>query len=482
MLENIKRNYTSVNQESEVKYSSAVIIERLKKAENYLNLYDAVALNKGILAWSEIADLPPISDEITYFIPASGAASRLFAFLYEKNHPDIEIFFTHLEKFAFFNLLKQSAKNLDINFQKMCQEQDVTTLLTLLSHEPSSFLSQLKGMVPFHYQTNRHQIETAFDAQIEEILLLDQTINLHFSLSQQKLVEVMHFFQQKKIELQKKSDKKIKISWSVQDPATEVPMLDLQTHLPVSTTEGALALRPAGHGALLENLNQIDTNFIYIKNIDNVVAEPFRKQMTVVKNALLSKLKAIVQQTHIFLRKLEHYFSEELKSDLQFFLQPFVHPDFIFPENKEFYINFLNRPIRVCGMVLAKGQKGGGPFWVKNSQNWIQLQIVETPQIELKNPQQKQLLEASTYFNPVHVAGYIKDFKGKKFYLPDYVDSDTFFISEKSVKNQKIRIYEQPGLWNGSMSNWLTLFVEVPEESFNAVKKINDLLNTRHQI
>ena len=265
-------------------------------------------------------------------------------------------------------------------------------------------------------------------------------------------------------------------------------MLDIERQSAVYTADGEIILRPAGHGALLKNLNELDTDIVYIKNIDNVVVYPYRSSIVRAKQIVLGTLFDVMEKTHYFLGILSDYLSKNNQISQDFptglidFMRLFVHPSFVFPKELDFYFHFLNRPIRVCGMVQQKGEKGGGPFWAKDVHGHVSLQIVETAQVNLTDPDQANIFHNSVYFNPVHIAACIKDFKGVPFDLFQYADLETAFISTKNIQGQNVRIYEYPGLWNGCMSDWLTLFIEISSDSFNPVKTVNDLLKEKHQL
>ena len=251
---------------------------------------------------------------------------------------------------------------------------------------------------------------------------------------------------------------------------------------------GRLIFRPGGHGALIENLNQLDADVIFVKNIDNVILHN-NESIALYKKALGGILLEIQQQVFEFLEKIENktFGEEQVQEVVTFFKERFhreAKEDFNLKnlqEKIELIKIALDRPIRICGMVKNEGEPGGGPFWVRNENGEVSLQIVESSQIDLNNANQSQIFEASTHFNPVDLVCGTKDYKGQKFDLSQFVDHNSGFIVEKAILGKKLKAYELPGLWNGAMANWLTIFVQVPLITFNPVKTVNDLLKTAHQ-
>jgi hypothetical protein len=249
-----------------------------------------------------------------------------------------------------------------------------------------------------------------------------------------------------------------------------------------------LVFRPGGHGALIENLNNLDADIIFIKNIDNIIQNNVEKT-ALYKKGLAGVLIELQQQTFTYLReietqKVEHENIDEIILFLKEKLNTKISDDFhaFSFENKLSKIKeALNRPIRVCGMVKNEGEPGGGPFWVRDEKGNLSLQIVESSQVDLTNTHQHKILDSATHFNPVDLVCGIKNYKNEKFDLTQFVDHNTGFIVEKTILDKKIKAYELPGLWNGAMAKWLTVFVQVPLLTFNPVKTVNDLLKPAHQ-
>jgi hypothetical protein len=251
---------------------------------------------------------------------------------------------------------------------------------------------------------------------------------------------------------------------------------------------GQLVFRPGGHGALIENLNNLDADVIFIKNIDNVLHDN-NEQIALYKKALAGILVELQTQVFSYLRLLKtNSITEEQIAEILVFLEAKLNvemdTDFgtLAADIKiEFAKNALNRPIRVCGMVKNEGEPGGGPFWVRNENDRISLQIVESSQVDLESEDQAKILASSTHFNPVDLVCGINNYKNEKFDLKEFVNYNSGFIVEKNIAGKSIKAYELPGLWNGAMANWLTVFVEVPLITFNPVKMVNDLLKQAHQ-
>jgi hypothetical protein len=250
---------------------------------------------------------------------------------------------------------------------------------------------------------------------------------------------------------------------------------------PYRDSDGRLVFRPAGHGALLENLNDVNADIVFIKNIDNVIAEEYVETIAQYKKVLAGKLLLLQDKIFAYLEQLrEENPNEELVSEVRSFMWNELYIKDVTDSPLQL-ATLLNRPIRVCGMVKNTGAVGGGPFWVIDSDGVQSLQIVEAAQIDNKDASQRSVLHEATHFNPVDVVCGLRDFMGNKFDLTSFTDPNTGFISIKDIDGEPIKALELPGLWNGGMSNWNTVFVEVPLITFNPVKTVNDLLHKEHQ-
>ena len=279
------------------------------------------------------------------------------------------------------------------------------------------------------------------------------------------------------------------ISFSYQQESTDTIAVTLDDK-PFREDDGTLLFRPSGHGALLKNLDTLDADIIFVKNIDNVVVKQYKEEVAKYKKVLAGILLDVQEKTYKYLKDLEaNEISEDHLTTIAEFLtrQLNVRISEEFEKYSEKYkIEYLreklNRPVRVCGMVKNEGEPGGGPFWVKDQNSNISLQIVESAQINQKNKEQKNILKNATHFNPVDLVCGVRNYRGEKFNLEDFVDHKAAFITMKTKVGKDLKALELPGLWNGSMAFWNTIFVEVPIITFNPVKTVNDLLKDMHQI
>ena len=276
------------------------------------------------------------------------------------------------------------------------------------------------------------------------------------------------------------------MSYSYQNKSTDSIAVDLDDKL-LRDANGALVFRPGGHGALIQNLNDLDADIIFVKNIDNVIHN-HSDRIALYKNALAGILLELQQQIFTYLHLIE---SKELTEKEIEAICSFMNlklnikvalSSLPLSEKLQYLKTTLNRPIRVCGMVKNEGEPGGGPFWVLDKNGTVSLQIVESSQVDLNNKDQKNILNASTHFNPVDLVCGVKNYRNEKFNLVQFVDTNAGFIVEKNIFGKNIKSYELPGLWNGAMANWISIFVEVPLVTFNPVKTVNDLLKPGHQI
>ncbi len=436
---------------------------------------------------------------ILKFVPASGAATRMFKDLFSfinadqpkqeelKKSGPINKFLAHIKYFAFSKDL-QSICGIDFSDDKAVFENGALIVEKLLLPDGLNYGKYPKGVIQFHNHGDKsttpieeHMIEGALYGQDNEGI-----VNLHFTVSEDH-IELFKRIVDKNISLfEAKYDVKYNISYSTQKSYTDTIAVN-PDNTPFRLDNDQLLFRPAGHGALIENLNDLDADIIFIKNIDNVVPSYRLKDTIQYKEALAGVLYFYQQKIYDFLEAIEN---ETADNDLIDEILDFMQAELfiITPENltsKEAKLNYitskLNRPIRVCGMVKNEGEAGGGPFWGIGKNNEISLQVVESSQIDLNNNAKKKLLQQSTHFNPVDLICCTKNYVGKKFNLLDYVDPKTGFISNKSLNGKELKALELPGLWNGAMSDWTTLFVEVPISTFNPVKTVNDLLRVQHQ-
>ena len=420
---------------------------------------------------------------IVKFVPASGAATRMFkemfAFLADGQQTrSVEEVVTHIDRFAFGDSLKQAAG----------KTADAHRLIeTMLSPQGLGYGSAPKALVLFHRYDEGNR--TALEEHLCEGALYaagkDGQVNIHFTVSPEHQGAFEARVRETLPRYEARYGVRYQVSYSCQRPSTDTIAVGPDNE-PFREEDGSLLLRPAGHGALLENLNDIEADLIFIKNIDNVTTDERKADTVCYKEVLAGQLLALQAACFDYLKQLEentvddptfHEIVRFVEQQLCLRL-PDSFPGLTPEEKRRWLIDRLDRPIRVCGMVRNEGEPGGGPYWVKEPDGSQSLQIAESSQIA---PEQKGLMAAATHFNPVDLVCSTRNRHGRKFDLSRYVDPQTGFISEKSKNGRPLKALERPGLWNGSMARWNTVFVEVPGTVFSPVKTINDLLRPEHQ-
>ena len=469
-------------------------IENFKTGFPYLNVIKAATIDDGMirLGDAKAAKLAKDFDDQAFnlkllkFVPASGAASRMFKSLFaaleeDKIDKSVNEFLERLQEFAFYNNLSKLVGSEIADYK--------TVLKYLLTDAGLDYGSLPKGLLEFHKYGKKtrtpaeeHLVEGAKYANS------NGKVNLHFTVSPEHQSKFNALIDSVLVEYEEKYGVKYSISFSEQKPSTDTIAVNLD-NTPFRNANGDLLFRPAGHGALLENLNDQDADVVFIKNIDNVVPDNLKKQTVIYKKALASLLLSYQEAIFAFLKmidgvKMNEVDVEEMAAFLEnelCILPPDGFDDLSLEEQIEYCRTKLNRPLRICGMVQNVGEPGGGPFWAKNVDGSTSLQVVESAQIDLKNLQQKEIFEKATHFNPVDLICTMKDYKGQKFNLLNFRDPKTGFNTQKSQSGKDLKAQELPGLWNGAMANWNTLFVEVPLITFNPVKTVNDLLRPEHQ-
>ncbi|UII25657.1 DUF4301 family protein [Fulvivirga maritima] len=483
-------------------------IENFKNGFPYLDIQASATIEDGILQLTDSKlshylgqyEQDASSKKIVKFVPASGAASRmfksLFAFL-ESDDDDIENddfvkkFITELSSFAFYDELDNTLKKNGSSIEKALERKDYKSIVhALLDPEEGMGYGELpKGLLKFHKYDDevRTPVQEHFVEGAEYAVGKDNTVYLHFTVSP----EHQERFEQHVNEIKKGFEAKygvsFVISFSQQKRSTDTIAVNMDNS-PFIEEDGSILFRPAGHGALLENLNDIDADLIFIKNIDNVVPDRIKKSTTGYKKAIAGVLLDVQSKVFEALEKLDAGVNEDLLESLgQLFegqlniKRPDGFTEFSLQEKVSYYRNKLDRPIRVCGMVENTGEPGGGPFWVKDEDGSLALQIGETAQLNLDEPKYEKIFKESSHFNPTDLVCGVRNYKGEKFDLLKYRDPKTGFITKKSKNGKELKAQELPGLWNGSMADWNTILVEVPLITFNPVKTINDLLREQHQ-
>lgn len=482
-------------------------LKMLKEGFPFLKIEGPATLGNGIVKVTDDIEARSIdiwekyltSDaRILKFVPASGAASRmfknLFAFLNgDSDTPDNDFmrdFFDNIENFALFYRLN----HICVTFFKrsvasLIKEKKYKDIVNVLLNTPGLGYGHLpKGLLYFHRVpgTTRTPLEEHISEGASYARTKNNEVHLHFTVSEEHLPLFQARFEEVKSFLQNKYGVKLFASFGLQKPSTDTVAAtpDGEPY----REEGKLFFRPGGHGSLIENLNDLDADVIFIKNIDNVVPDTLRASTVRFKKVIGGILVGTKIKIDEYCRILKAGVPGEaqLKEMFEFLnnvlcithdgaesMTPAQQADFLFAK--------FHRPLRVCGMVKNEGEPGGGPFLCYNADGTVSPQILESTQIDPDNEEAVEMLKNATHFNPVDLVVATKDFEGKKFNLPEYVDEATGFISEKSREGVVIKALERPGLWNGAMSDWNTIFVEVPAETFNPVKTVNDLLRPAHQ-
>lgn len=457
---------------------------------------DACALKNYVQAWE---DYKKEGHVIMKFVPASGAASRMFKNLFEFLGSDNDVpttdfekkFFAEIEHFAFFDDLNEAClKNTGKGIHQLIAANDYKSVVSnLLESAGLNYGSLPKGLLKFHkYEDGartpleEHLVEGALYASSE-----GDKVNVHFTVSPEHRALFEKLVTEKSAEYTRKYNVIYNVSFSEQKPSTDTVAADME-NLPFRDEKGRLVFRPGGHGALIENLNDLNADIVFIKNIDNVVPDRLKADTVTYKQLIAGVLVTLQKKAFDYIRLIDSgkYTHQQIEEIIRFVQQNLCcrNPKIKDLEDGDLVLylkNKLNRPMRVCGMVKNVGEPGGGPFLAYNADGTVSLQILESSQIDMNDPEKKAMFEKGTHFNPVDLVCALRDYKGNSFDLLKYVDKATGFISYKSKNGKELKALELPGLWNGSMSDWNTVFVEVPLTTFNPVKTVNDLLREQHQ-
>ncbi len=482
-------------------------LEEFKTGFPFLKIEAAAGIGQGIIRLDEDARNSYVNEwnnykkeghKIVKFVPASGAASRMFkdmfAFLdapYDvPTTPFEKQYFDNIEKFAFYDALNaKCVENCGKDIKTLIGENNYKAVVAnMLKKEGLNYGQLPKGMLLFHRYEDGSR--TPMEEHLVEGALYAASngeANVHFTVSH----EHIEFFENKVKEkvdgFAKKYDINYNISFSEQKPSTDTVAANPDNTL-FRNEDGSMLFRPGGHGALIQNLNDIDADVIFIKNIDNVVPDRIKADTVEYKQVIAGVLIDLQKKAFEYLEVLDSgiYNHRKLEEIIRFVQQDLCcrKADIKDLEDAELVIylrNKLNRPMRVCGVVKNVGEPGGGPFLTYNQDGTVSLQILESSQIDKSNEEYMKMFTEGTHFNPVDLVCAVKDYKGQPFDLPKYVDKTTGFISSKSKNGKELKALELPGLWNGAMSDWNTVFVEVPLSTFNPVKTVNDLLREQHQ-
>jgi hypothetical protein len=479
-LENFKKGFPFVNLEKPAVIGDGILQIEESNAIDYVNAFEDYAANASIVK----------------FVPASGAATRMFKDLYDfkssfdssknslEDFPAVKEVIDNIKQFAFYESL------LPLGIENALKENDYLKVVELILEDSGlSYGQSPKATIVFHKYDD--EVRTSFEEHLVEAakycLNDKKEVRLHFTISGNHQEKFSELLKKVKVKYEERFSCTYEIEFSEQKSSTDTVAVYLDNSL-VRDNEGNIVFRPAGHGALIENLNEINADIVFIKNIDNVIHDKYKdityKYKKVLAGILVSVKKKIDSYLNILSKQnFEKSLFEEIKGFCKnnLFLELKDLSSFKDVEDyRDYLLSILNRPIRVCGMVKNEGQPGGGPFWIRRENVELSLQIVESAQVDMRDENQKEIFNNSTHFNPVDLVCLVKNFKGEKFELTDFVDYNTGFITEKSQQAHKIKVQELPGLWNGSMANWISIFVQVPLETFTPVKTINNLLDKGH--
>ena len=454
-IENFRRGFPSLQVVSAASPADGIVVLTAEQAAAYAAKYEG----------------RDASVTVAKFVPASGAATRMFKELFEfvnedKRGKGIDTLLQNIEKFAFYPELKEVVADFS----------DEKAVVSAIIKQGLGYGSLPKGLVTFHSYENgarkaveEHLVEGALYGAA------DGVVRLHFTVSPEHEAAFRALLDEKTSKYETLFGVKYDISFSQQKSSTDTIAVN-PDNTPFRTDSGELLFRPAGHGALLENLNEIDASIIFVKNIDNVTTDALRADTVLYKKALAGLLLELQTETFAQLAALKAG-NADLAAVAEFIQSKLCVK---LPENYDAALleKLLSRPIRVCGMVRNEGEPGGGPFWVANSDGTQTLQIAESSQIAAED---MHLMKDATHFNPVDLVCGVYAADGTKYNLLDYTDPATGFISSKSSGGRDLRAQELPGLWNGAMADWSTIFVDVPISTFSPVKVVQDLLRPQHQ-
>lgn len=487
-------------------------INTFKEGIPFVKLKNAAVIGNGILKFSEAEEKELIQKfdsnvkdlELLKFVPASGAASRMFkalfnflevynpeeeslsVYLKRTNDKDIRVLSEGLERFPFYEkVMERLPDNIETEGKKVYH-----FVSELLGKNGLNYDFYPKGLLPFHkYGT---VAATPFEEHLKEGALYagsNGKAKLHFTISEQHEDMFNAEYQESGSRISKDTGMQYDVDYSFQKSSTDTLAVDMDNK-PFRNEDGTVLFRPGGHGALIENLNEQDADIIFIKNIDNVAVMEDAKAVADSKKVLAGVLLREQKRAFAYAAQLDNgdlsdSDSIEIKSFLQNGLNVRFSDDFdlkSLSDKIELLKNKINRPIRICGMVKNEGEPGGGPFWVKNDKGEVSLQIIESAQIDMQNDQQADIMKNATHFNPVDLVCGIRNYKGEKYDLLKFVDDKQGFITGKTKDGKELKALELPGLWNGAMAFWNTIFVEVPLVTFNPVKSVIDLLKDSHQV
>ena len=464
-------------------------LEMYKKGFPFLDLVAAATPIKGIVQLTvqqqedALRQVESYKGVVEKFVPASGAASRMFKDLFEAGDK-ASVFVEELQQYPFYDTE---------SFADVSLKQEV--LDRVLREEPFKYGEKPKGQIVFHrycLQDGSQERVTAFEEHLVEGGLYAKdsngVVHLHYTVSPEHQEGFQTLLDSVRAKYEDRFDCKYEVIFSTQNPDTNIVAVNMD-NTPYLKQDGEALFRPGGHGALLENLNSCKGDLIVVKNIDNVVNQQYVDDTVRWKKVLMGVLikaqNEVLEMMDVLAKGGD--LTQEISRCREFLSEKFCvelpNLDKCSEKEQQAYLMAkLNRPIRVCGMVSNTGEPGGGPYIVKDKDGSTSLQILEASQLDMKDANTLSIVQKATHFNPVDLVCSIKDSQGEVFDLQKFTDPETGFISEKSYQGTTIKAQELPGLWNGSMSNWNTIFVETPLITFNPVKTVADLLRPQHKV
>ncbi|HMB64713.1 MAG TPA: DUF4301 family protein [Eudoraea sp.] len=487
-------------------------IETFKAGIPFVRLDRAAVVSAGISRFTEEEEEVLIRNfeslrkdrSLLKFVPASGAASRMFkslfnfldsfnpratsltAYLEKSGDRHMAEFFEKLDEFPFSDIVQKRIRGKSATRD----EEYLLFVREMLSEEGLNYGFYPKGLLPFHNYGSytatpfeEHLIEGASYACVNDKAFL------HFTISEQHAVLFNREFAQIRERVALATNTGFHVSYSYQKSSTDTIAVTME-NTPFRNDDGSLLFRPGGHGALIENLDEQETDIIFIKNIDNVVVPEYAEDISNSKKVLAGLLLKVQQKAFYYAELLDN---EHIDGEILGELKTFLHNElnvrfsdkfesFSIEQQLAIYKDKINRPIRICGMVKNAGEPGGGPFWIRDRHGHISLQIIESAQVDMEDEEQVAIFKNSTHFNPVDLVCGVKNYRGEKFNLLNFVDKNQGFITLKTKDGKNLKALELPGLWNGAMAFWNTIFVEVPLLTFNPVKTVNDLLKPAHRV
>ncbi len=487
-------------------------IETFKEGIPFVCLEKAAVVSGGISRFSDEGEDELVRKfessrkdlSLLKFVPASGAASRMFkalfnfletfepqkesldAYLNRTGDKQLTTFLNKRSKLPFFEIVQSRIRSKATSGDK----ESLLFVKEMLFEEGLNYGFLPKGLLPFHRY--EEYTATSFEEHLKESAKYARVANdayLHFTISEQHGKMFNEEFEKIKERVTFETKTSFHVSYSFQKPSTDTIAVSPENE-PFRNSDGSLLFRPGGHGALIENLNEQEADIIFIKNIDNVVVPEYAGDVSYYKKLLAGLLLKIQEKAFYYSDLLESdSINGEKLGELKSFLENQLNvrfsdrfPGYSIGQQIEIYKDKINRPIRICGMVKNEGEPGGGPFWIRDRHNHISLQIVESAQVDMSDGGQVMIFKNSTHFNPVDLVCGVKNYKGDKFNLLNFVDDRQGFITSKTQDGKNLKALELPGLWNGGMAFWNTIFVEVPLITFNPVKTVNDLLKPAHQV